>query len=116
MTNEVALGELLAASVRVDGWSVGSVVGVVLDPDLDRLLGVEVATGTAGQAFLPWVAAKLDGRAVAASSALVLVDLGGRETYSGLGAKVIRSEVELAGLTVGNDGKLSTAASDPGAK
>lgn len=115
MTDEVALGELLAASVRVDGWSVGTVVGVVLDPDFERLLGFEVATGTADRVFLPWVAARLEGHAVAATSALVLVDLGGLDTYARLGARIVRDESELAALTITSEGTLSSAAQEPAA-
>ncbi len=73
----LAAAGLLGAPVRVAGLRSGSVEDVVLGADLSVVLGVVVETRAGERRFLPWVAARLEGDALVASSPLAL--LGGVE-------------------------------------
>lgn len=108
MTSGVSLADLLGAPVRVEQVSVGEVVGLVLDLEAERLLGLEVAAPGGARLFLPWVAARLAGGFVKADSALVLIDLGDVEAYVRLGATIVHDASALASRTVAGDGGLSS--------
>lgn len=106
MTTGWPLNELLDAAVRVERKRIGTVVGAVLDREAERLLGLEVAAPDRKTLFLPWVGATAQGRIVEADSPLVLIELGGIETYAHLGATILRHPLELEGLMVEDDGTV----------
>ena len=65
---------LLHLPVRLNGIKVGSPVDVILAPELDRALGLDVLCGDATHRFLPIGAARIAGDEITLSSALTLVE------------------------------------------
>jgi hypothetical protein len=65
---------LLHLPVRLHGIDVGRPVDVILAPDLDRALGLDVLCGDAAHRFLPLSAALISGDEIRLSSALTLVE------------------------------------------
>jgi uncharacterized protein YrrD len=65
---------LLHLPVRLNGIKVGSPVDVILAPELDRALGLDVLCGDSTHRFLPIGAARIAGDEITLSSALTLVE------------------------------------------
>ncbi len=104
-----SLAELLGAAVWVGHSRVGEVVGVYVDRDGRRAIGLELSSVGGARRFLPWFAVRREGRAVLVESALVIVDDGGG--YERLGARSIRDPVALRALRARPDGELVLAPS-----
>jgi sporulation protein YlmC with PRC-barrel domain len=66
--------ELLELPVTLDGIRLGRCVDVVLDDQLERVVGVIVRCGDATERFLVLEAAQVRDDAIAVSSALLLLD------------------------------------------
>jgi len=101
-----SLADLLGAAVRVGTVRVGEVVGVLLDRDGLRAIGLEVSSAGGTKRFVPWFAARRDGRVVAVESALVIVDDGG--SYERLGARPLRDPTVLRAMQALPDGEIVT--------
>src|SRR2546430_1272733 len=65
---------LLHLPVRLNGIDVGRPVDVIMAPDLDRALGLDVLCGDAAHRFLPLSAATVASDEIKLNSALTLVD------------------------------------------
>lgn len=65
---------LLHLPVRLNGIDIGRPVDVILAPELDRALGLDVLCGDSAHRFLPLGAASIARDEIALSSALTLVE------------------------------------------
>jgi hypothetical protein len=66
--------ELLALPVRVHGIHLGRPVDALLDPRIDRLVGLELVCGDGAYRFLPFSVARIRRDEIDVSSALALID------------------------------------------
>jgi hypothetical protein len=66
--------ELLALPVRVRGIHLGRPVDALLDPQVDRLVGLELVCGDGARRFLPFSVARIRDDEIEVSSALALID------------------------------------------
>lgn len=106
MSSPDSLADLLGAAVRVGPVRVGEVVGVFVNRDGRRAIGLEVSSAGGVRRFLPWVAARRDGGFVEVESALVIVDDGG--SYERLGARSLRDPEALMAMRALPDGEIVT--------
>ncbi|HEU0248305.1 MAG TPA: hypothetical protein VFR38_14595 [Gaiellaceae bacterium] len=102
----LALAHALGASVRVGDVRVGKIVGIYLDAERTRAIGLEVASAGGVRRFLPWVVASFENGEVRASSALHLLDAP--DGYERHGAVALHDPSEVAGLSATVDGRVST--------
>lgn len=79
---------LVDLPVRVGAAHVGTVRDVLLGTDLAAVLGLVVETRAGQQYFLPWVSARVDGRAVRTATALALLGDVELSYYVESGARV----------------------------
>ena len=89
---------MLGAAVRVGTIRVGEVVGVFVDREERRAIGIEVSTAGGARRFVPWVAAQHADGAICVHSSLVIVD--DSASYERRGARVLRDVVSLGRLRV----------------
>jgi hypothetical protein len=96
---------LLHLPVRLNGIDVGRPVDVIMAPDLDRALGLDVLCGDAAHRFLPLSAATFATDEITLSSALTLVDdpsyylrKGGAGYRSALNHAIVRNGQRLGVL------------------
>jgi hypothetical protein len=75
------MGELLEREVSVNGLPVGRVVDVLLAPDRDTVVGLEVRCNDGRHRFLPKAAAAERGDAIAVDSPFALLDTDQLEYY-----------------------------------
>jgi hypothetical protein len=68
------VGDLLARPVRLHGIELGRPVGVVVDPDARRVVGVEVRCGDGALRFLPLSGMRVGDEDIVVSSAFSLLD------------------------------------------
>lgn len=68
------MGEVLNRSVRIHGIDVGEPVDVLLDPDLRRVLGLEVHCRDGVNRFLPWLAGELQPDQLSVELPVALLD------------------------------------------
>ena len=108
-----SLSALLGAAVRVGTVRVGDVVGVFVDRDGRRAIGLEVSTAGGIRRFVPWVAARYVDGAVSLDSALVIMD--DSASYERLGARSLRDTESLGGLQAAADGRIGEGAVSTGA-
>jgi hypothetical protein len=94
--------ELLRLPVRVRGIQLGRVVDILLHPTDPRALGLDVLCGDDKHRFLPLPAARVEPGQLAASSALVLLELRDDSFYR-LEARPLS---ELRGLPVAGRASL----------
>jgi hypothetical protein len=66
--------ELLALPVRTHGIHLGRPVDALLDPQLDRLVGLELVCGDGAHRFLPFAVARIQADQIEVTSALALID------------------------------------------
>jgi sporulation protein YlmC with PRC-barrel domain len=69
-----AFGDVLARPVRLGGIGLGRVVELVVDLDVERVLGFEVRCGDETLRFLPLVAGHVHADRIAIGSPLTLLD------------------------------------------
>ena len=99
-------GEILGARVLVDGEGVGHVTAALVDPETERILGLEVHGADGGRLFLPWVAASVRGDGgLDAASWLVLFEPADVDAYARRGARIVRDVEELARLRTPAEGR-----------
>jgi hypothetical protein len=107
---------LLHLPVRLNGIDVGRPVDVIMAPDLDRALGLDVLCGDAAHRFLPLSAATVATDEITLSSALTLVDDPGYYLRKGAGYRsalnhaVVRNGQRLGvlrDLLLGADGSVT---------
>jgi hypothetical protein len=70
----LAAAELLLLPVRLHGIQLGRPVDVLLDPDRERAIGLDVISPDDVHSFLPLAAAEVEGEEIAVESALLLLD------------------------------------------
>jgi hypothetical protein len=102
----LALAHAFGAHVRVGDVRVGKIVGIYLDAERARAIGVEVASAGGGRRFLPWVVASFENGEVRASSALHLLDAP--DGYERHGAIALHDRSEVAGLSATIEGRVIT--------
>jgi hypothetical protein len=90
---------LLHLPVRLNGIDVGRPVDVILAPELDRALGLDVLCGDSSHRFLPLAAARIGGDEITLSSALTLIEDAGFYTKRGAGYRA------ALGHTIERDGQ-----------
>jgi hypothetical protein len=66
--------ELLTLPVRVNGIQLGRPVDALLDPNVDRLVGLELVCGDGAHRFLPFAVARIGADEIEVSSSLALID------------------------------------------
>lgn len=101
-----SLAGLLGAAVRVGTVRVGEVVGVFVDREERRAIGLEVSTAGGARRFVPWFAARHADGAIRVDSSLVIVD--DSASYERLGALVLRDVVSLGRLRAAAGGTLES--------
>lgn len=106
---ELEADALVGAPVRVRGLRVGTVVDLIADVSLERLLGAEVQTLADQRRFLPWAAADASASGVDVDSALVLLDVPELDWYADRGARLSGRDELRAGLVVRAGGRLAAA-------
>lgn len=100
----LALTDVLGSSVLVGDVRVGKIVGIYLDAECERAIGLDVACAGGLRRFLPWAVASFEHGAVRASSALHLLDAA--EGYERHGAVGLRDVSEVGGRSVTVDGRV----------
>ena len=73
--------ELLSLPVRARGIQLGTPVAALLDPSVDRLLGLEILCRDDTRRFLPFAVADVRTDEIALDSALILIDERDLEYY-----------------------------------
>jgi hypothetical protein len=66
--------DLLALPVRVHGVQLGRPVDALLDPQVDRVVGLELVCGDGARRFLPFSVARIRADEIDVSSSLALID------------------------------------------
>jgi hypothetical protein len=69
-----AASELLTLPVRLHGIVLGTPVGALVDPVVDRLLGFEILCGDGAHRFLPFSVVRIEPDELRVDSALTLID------------------------------------------
>jgi hypothetical protein len=101
--------ELLALPVRVHGVDLGRPVDALLDPEVDRVVGLELVCGDGAHRFLPFSVARIRVDEIEVSSSLALIDE--REAaYYRLRSRRL-SDLGLAEAWIDDDGAVREARS-----
>ena len=82
MSRRVTGAELLGRPVRLNGIQLGWPVGIVLDGDARRVIGLDVRCGDEAVRFLPLAAARVGDEEIQVRSALLLLDESHSSFYS----------------------------------
>lgn len=101
--------ELLGLPVRLHGIELGRPVGVLVDPNADRVLGFEVVCGDEACRFLPFPVVELRPDELALSSALTLIDERDLDFYRRRSRRL--SELGYTDPWIGEDGSVREARS-----
>lgn len=75
------MGDLLEREVSINGITVGRVVDVLLAPDRETVVGLEVRCRDGRHRFLPKAAASVRGDAIAIASPFALLDTDELDYY-----------------------------------
>lgn len=100
--------ELLALPVRMHGIQLGRPVDALVDPQDDRLLGLELICGDGTHRFLPFSIARVRADEIEVSSALALIDERQLDYYRRNSRRL--GDVGLADPWVDDDGVVHEAA------
>jgi sporulation protein YlmC with PRC-barrel domain len=90
--------ELLEREVSINGIQVGRVVDVLLAPDRETVVGLEVRCNDGRHRFLPKAAASERGDTIAIDSPFALLDTDQLDYYRGRG-RTLRSSRKFGSLS-----------------
>jgi hypothetical protein len=98
---------LLGLPVRIRGIELGHPVGVLIDSQADRLLGLELLCGDGGRRFLPFAVAQIRPDEIEVASVLALIDESGLGYYRRHSRRL--SDLALAEPWIDDDGAVHEA-------
>ena len=98
---------LLGLPVRIRGIQLGHPVDLLLDPQADRMLGLELVCGDGARRFLPFAVAQIRSDEIEVASVLALIDESELGYYRENSRRL--SDLSLAEPWIDDDGSVHEA-------